>query len=81
MKLGELRESTDEELSEELHRLAKEQFNLRLQRATGQLGQTHLIGQTRREIARVKTVLFEKEKEKALQSQLASQSAESESNG
>ena len=60
MEVQELRESTDEELREELMRLTKEQFNLRMQKANGQLGQTHLIREARREIARVKTVLMEK---------------------
>lgn len=60
MNLQELREGTDEELREELMRLTKEQFNLRMQKANGQLGQTHLIREARREIARVKTVLLEK---------------------
>lgn len=60
MNVRELRESNDEELREELIRLTKEQFNLRMQKANGQLGQTHLIREARREIARVKTVLVEK---------------------
>ena len=60
MEVQALRESTDEELREELMRLTKEQFNLRMQKANGQLGQTHLIREARREIARVKTVLVEK---------------------
>ncbi|MCZ6871865.1 MAG: 50S ribosomal protein L29 [Gammaproteobacteria bacterium] len=60
MEVQALRECTDEELREELMRLTKEQFNLRMQKANGQLGQTHLIGEARREIARVKTVLVEK---------------------
>ncbi len=60
MEVQELRESTDEELREELMRLTKEQFNMRMQKANGQLGQTHLIREARREIARVKTVLVEK---------------------
>lgn len=60
MNVRELRESNDEELREELMRLTKEQFNLRMQKANGQLGQTHLIREARREIARVKTVLVEK---------------------
>ena len=38
----------------------REQFNLRMQKATGQLSQTHLLKQVRRDIARVKTVLNEK---------------------
>ena len=56
----ELREKTAAELQEELIRLRKEQFNLRMQRASEQLGQTHLITDTRRDIARVKTLIREK---------------------
>ena len=60
MKATELREKSVDELQQELLGLLKEQFNLRMQKATGQLAQTHLIGQVRRDIARVKTVLNEK---------------------
>ena len=48
-----------DELKGELLRLRKEHFNLRMQRASGQLGQTHLVQETRRDIARVKTVMRE----------------------
>jgi large subunit ribosomal protein L29 len=57
MKASELREKTAEELGEELLKLRKEQFNLRLQQATGQLTRPHEYRRVRREIARVKTVL------------------------
>ncbi|PIE44431.1 MAG: 50S ribosomal protein L29 [Gammaproteobacteria bacterium] len=60
MKASELREKTVEELNKELIDLLKEQFNLRMRKATGQLSQNHLLGQTKRNIARVKTVLSEK---------------------
>ena len=60
MKATELREKSVEELNKELIDLLKEQFNLRMQKATGQLSQTHLLKQVRRDIARVKTVLNEK---------------------
>jgi large subunit ribosomal protein L29 len=60
MKASELREKSVEELSKELLSLREEQFKLRMQRATGQLGQTHLLQQGQRDIARVKTVLTEK---------------------
>ena len=53
----ELREKSLQELEEELVRLRREQFSLRMQRAGEQLPQTHLITQTRRDIARVKTML------------------------
>lgn len=45
-----------EELQQELIALRKEQFNLRMQRATGQMTQTHLMGVVRANIARVKSV-------------------------
>ncbi len=61
MKVLELREKTAQELNEELLRLRKEQFHLRMQKASGQLGQTHLLLEARRDIARVKTVIQEKE--------------------
>ena len=60
MKASELREKTAEELQQEQLRLLKEQFNLRMRKATGQLNQSHLLRQTRRDVARVKTVLTEK---------------------
>ena len=59
MNAAELRALGNEELQEELLRLVKEHFNLRMQRASGQLGQTHLLVETRRDIARVKTVMRE----------------------
>ena len=49
-----------DELKSELLRMRKEHFNLRMQRASGQLGQTHLVQETRRDIARVKTIMREK---------------------
>jgi len=55
-----LREKSAEDLNAELLTLLESQFKLRMQKATGQLGQTHLMKQTRRDIARVKTVLEEK---------------------
>ncbi len=61
MKAAELREKETEELYEELLRLRKEQFGLRMQDASGQLGQYHLLSQVKRDIARVKTVIVEKE--------------------
>ena len=61
MKAAELREKEPEELYEELLRLRKEQFGLRMQDASGQLGQYHLLSQVKRDIARVKTVIVEKQ--------------------
>lgn len=60
MTAAELRDKTADELSDELLRLRKEQFSLRMQRASEQLPQTHLLAETRRDIARLKTVLREK---------------------
>ena len=59
MKAADLRNKTTAELDEELIALRREQFNLRMQKATGQLAQTHQFGQIRRDIARIKTVLSE----------------------
>ena len=61
MKASELREKTVEELQQEIDNLAKEQFTYRMQKSTGQLGQTHLLGQMKRDIARIKTVIREKQ--------------------
>jgi large subunit ribosomal protein L29 len=60
MNTTEMREKSTEDLNKELLGLLKEQFNLRMRKATGQLNQTHLLPSVRRNIARVKTVLTEK---------------------
>ena len=60
MKASELREKSAEELNSELLSLREEQFRLRIQVSTGQLGQTHLLKNTQRDVARIKTVLTEK---------------------
>ena len=60
MKASELRDKSDLELREALHDLLKEQFNLRMQRGTGQFSRPHLMKDVRRNIARVKTVINEK---------------------
>jgi large subunit ribosomal protein L29 len=60
MKASELREKSAEDLNKQLLTLREEQFKLRMQKSTGQLGQTHLLKQTQRDIARVKTVLKQK---------------------
>ena len=57
MKAIELKEKTARELQDDLLGLRKEQFGLRMQKASGQLGQTHMIKEMRRDIARLKTVL------------------------
>lgn len=57
MKANELREKDAPQLNEQLLGLLRDQFNLRMQKATGQLGQSHLLRQVKRDIARVETVL------------------------
>jgi large subunit ribosomal protein L29 len=59
MNASELRKKNQAELKEELHDLLREQFNLRMQRASGQLNKGHLLRNVRRNIARVKTVMNE----------------------
>ena len=61
MKGRELRELTEAELQEKEKELSQELFNLRFQKGTGQLGNTAMIPRTKRDLARVKTVLREKE--------------------
>ncbi len=61
MKASELRTKTVEELNTELLSLLKEQFGLRMQLATQQLTKHSKISQVRRDIARVRTILREKE--------------------
>ena len=51
MKASELRDKSEVELKESLLKLLRDQFNLRMQKGSGQLGQSHLLGQTRRDIA------------------------------
>lgn len=63
MKAKELRDKSAEELNKELLALRREQFNLRMQQATGQLSQTHQFAGLRRDIARIKTVLSEARKQ------------------
>lgn len=60
MKAAELRDKSVEELNQELISQLEAQFKLRMQASTGQLNQSHLLKQTRRDIARIKTVLSEK---------------------
>ena len=57
MKANELREKSAQQLNEQLLELLRDQFNLRMQKATGQLGQSHLLSQGNRDSARVKTGL------------------------
>lgn len=60
MKASELRNKSMDDLNKELNDLLREQFNLRMQKGTGQLAKPHLLNEVRRNIARVKTVLNEK---------------------
>lgn len=62
MKASDVRAKTPDELVDELAGLKKEQFNLRFQKATGQLDNTARQRQVRRDIARIKTILAEKSK-------------------
>ena len=59
-KIDELRNLTIEELQTELLSLRKEQFNLRMKKASGSLDKTHLITMVRKSVAKVKTMLTEK---------------------
>ena len=59
MKAKELRNLSAEELKEKEHELSQELFNLRFQKATGQLGNTAMVEKTKRDLARVKTILKE----------------------
>ncbi len=60
MKAEELRNKDAAELKQELLNLRREQFNLRMQQASGQLAKPHQMKQVRRDIARIKTVLGQK---------------------
>ena len=61
MKIEDLRLKTTDEFETELVKLGKEHLSLRMQRASEQLPQTHLLGETKRDIARVKTLIREKQ--------------------
>lgn len=62
MKASDLRSKDEAALQKELDGLLREHFNLRMQKATGQLGRSHQLKQVKRNIARVKTVLSQKAK-------------------
>ncbi|MFT5319969.1 MAG: large subunit ribosomal protein L29 [Pseudohongiellaceae bacterium] len=57
---SELREKSVTELNEVLVELLRDQFNFRMQKSTGQLGQSHMVTAVRKDIARVKTLINEK---------------------
>ena len=62
MSVADLRAKTDAELDTELLDLAREAFNLRMQKGTGQLGRSSQIKFVRRNIARIKTIQNERRK-------------------
>jgi large subunit ribosomal protein L29 len=66
MKIEQVRDLTPDQLRDELIKLKREQFNLRFQKATGQLANTARVRQVRRTIAKLKTV--ERQKQSATQS-------------
>jgi large subunit ribosomal protein L29 len=57
-----MREKTVAELNEQLNVLYRDQFSVRMQKSTGQLAQSHLVGNIKKEIARIKTIITEKQK-------------------
>ena len=62
-RFADLKVMTDDQLNDELLNLKKEQFNLRFQRATGQLENTSRVRVVRRDIARAKTIAAQKRRE------------------
>ena len=64
MTSTEYKDAPTEELQEKIGDLSKELFELRMQKSTGQLGQTHLIKQVKKNIARIKTLMAERKLEK-----------------
>lgn len=68
MKASKLHDMTNDELTEQLRNLKQELFNLRFQGATGQLGDVMVIMKTRKDIARVKTILRARELKSAAES-------------
>ena len=65
MKAADMRDKTPDQLRDQLAALKKESFNLRFQKATGQLEKTSRVRLVRRDIARIETVLSEKSKNSA----------------
>lgn len=59
MKAKDMRDLSADELKEKEQELHRELFNLRFQKASGQLGNTAMLGKTKKDLARVKTVLKE----------------------
>jgi len=73
MKINDLRKKSETELAEELLGLRKEQFNLRMQRATGQLSRPDQFDKARKSIARIKTLLTEQAHKEQAQKEQARQ--------
>ena len=69
MKASDLRARSQDELTEQVDTLGKEIFNLRFQRASGQLENTARVRQVRRDIARIKTILGERQRAAAAKAQ------------
>jgi|TARA_B100001094_G_scaffold290277_1_gene307737 large subunit ribosomal protein L29 len=65
MKKEDLKDKSVEDLEEHLQGLYKDQFNYRMQNSAGQLGQIHLVKAVRKDIARVKTIITEKQTSEA----------------
>ena len=62
----EYKDASEEELQEKIVGLSKELFELRMQKSTGQLGQTHLIKQVKKNIAKIKTLMAERKLEEVV---------------
>jgi large subunit ribosomal protein L29 len=65
VKAADVRAKTDDELGEQVDLLGKELFNLRFQRANGQLENTARVRQARRDLARIKTILGERRRSRS----------------
>ena len=75
MKINDLRKKSESEPAEELLGLRKEQFNLRMQRATGQLSRPDQFDKVRKSIARIKTLLSEQSRQKTAAGQKKTEGA------
>ena len=64
-KIADLRAQTPDQLADELLKLKKEQFNLRFQAATGQMEKTHRVSEVRKDIARISSLLRDKQRASA----------------
>ena len=76
-KVAEFRDQSVDQLSDHLVKLKKEQFNLRFQRATGQLENTSRVREVRRDIARLKTIARQKRAPKTASNTAAKSAAKS----